>query len=487
MEPGPELRTLEQRILGHDPGLGGASGGLRKEAREVALSVATVVPPAARIIGRATELEDLNRAVSEHRLVTVTGVGGVGKTSVAQLAAAAAGHHFEDGASLVELASLGDGSMVTVAAAQALGITAAGDITSPVTVAAALANWRRLVVLDNCEHVLDEVADLVGLILNRAPDVTVLATSREPLGLPAEWVYRLDPLDLDGAADSPAVELFKRRAEAIVSGFVGDDESLVEICRQLDGLPLAIELAAARMTSMTPREFLEGIGERSRLMAGTGRRGVVRHRSLEDLIGWSYDLLDETERTVLTACSAFAGGFDIASAQAVVGRSFTGARLIDVLDSLVRKSLLVVSRVGGRTRFDWLETVRQFAHQQLVQTGQHNAVRDRHASFFGEQARDMFQIWDSPQQAKANIWLGREFANLRAAHRWSLDRGDINTASTIAVHATIIGLVAQTREPIIWAEQTIEAAERIQHPSLANLHFMAGLCGMLDRHDDGIR
>ena len=486
VEPGAELRALEQRILDHDPGLGGAPAGLSPAA--VALSAAAVVPPATQIIGRAVALNELDAAVSAHRLVTVAGVGGVGKTSIAQLVAAAASDRFDDGASFVELASLSHGGLVPVAVAQALGITAAGDITDPATVASALASWRRLVVLDNCEHVLDEVADLVGLILRRAPDVKVLATSREPLGLAAELVYRLDPLELEGDAGSPAVELFKRRAEAIVSGFVGDDESLVEICRRLDGLPLAIELAAARMTSMTPTEFLAAAGERSRLLSGAGRRGVARHRSLEDLIGWSHDLLDETERAVFTACSVFAGGFDVISAEAVVDPSSgDGFDMLDVLDSLVRKSLLVVHRVGGRTRFDWLETVRQFGQQQLVRTGRHDAVRDRHAEFFADQTRAMFEVWDSPRQAKANIWLGREFANLRAAHRWSLDHGDIGRAATIAVHATVIGLVVQTREPIIWAEQTIEAAQKTHHPSLANLYLMAGLCGMLDRHEDGIR
>ena len=240
--------------------------------------------------------------------------------------------------------------------------------------AAALEGRVRLLVIDNCEHVLDAAADLIEAILAHSATVRILATSREGLGVPDEQVWPVRSLDAAAGIDSAAVSLFVERAQGIAPGFSmvdGDEAAAVtEICQRLDGIPLAIELAASRMASMTASEMRDRLDHRFRLLVGS-RRGLERHHTLRHAVAWSYDLLDDTEKTVLDRCSVFAGGFDLQSACAVAGSDdLDEYAILEVLDALVRKSLLIADRSSGRTRFSMLETIRQFAEEQLVASGE---------------------------------------------------------------------------------------------------------------------
>ncbi len=230
-------------------------------------------------------------------------------------------------------------------------------------------------------------------------------------------------LDLDAGTDSAAVTLFVERARNVAQRFslAGADEAeaVVEICRRLDGIPLAIELAASRMASMTAGDVRDRLDHRFRLLVGS-RRGLERHYTLRHAVQWSYDLLDETEKALLNRCSVFAGGFDLQSACAVAESDDADDYVIlDLLDALVRKSLLVADRSAGRTRFSMLETIRQFAKEQLVSSGAAPGVRAAHARYFAGREADILALWDSPRQREAYDWFTVELANLRTAFRWS--------------------------------------------------------------------
>jgi len=310
-------------------------------------------------------------------------------------------------------------------------------------VAAALEGRVRLLVFDNCEHVVDSVADLVEAILAASATVTILATSREGVGVSEEQLWRVPSLDVNSATESAAVNLFVDRAQSVVSDFSlaqpGDADDVVEICRRLDGIPLAIELAASRMASMTPSEVRARLDHRFQLLVGS-RRGLHRHHTLRHAVAWSYDLLDDAEKLLLTQCSVFAGGFDLQSACAVAGFDESGDyAMLDLLDALVRKSLLVADRSSGRTRFSMLETIRQFAEEQLVAGGEATEARTAHARYFAGREADIMALWDSPRQREAYTWFAAELANLRTAFRWAADGGDLDVAAAIAIYATILG------------------------------------------------
>jgi predicted ATPase/class 3 adenylate cyclase len=437
-------------------------------------------PAPTSFIGRESELDEVQAAVKAHRLVTLTGVGGVGKTRLALEVAGRLVYEFPDGVWLFELAAVTDPAAVPDAVAAVLGITQQPDKTVSESIAAALEGRLRLLVFDNCEHVLDAAADLIEAILTHSATVRVVATSREGLGVAQEQVWPVPSLDIGAGIDSAAVSLFVERAHGIAPGFamVNGDESAaaVEICQRLDGIPLAIELAASRMASMTVSEVRDRLDQRFRLLVGS-RRGLERHHTLRHAVAWSYDLLDDTEKTVLDRCSVFAGGFDLQSACAVVG--FDDAddyAVLDQLDALVRKSLLVVDRSSGRTRFSMLETIRQFAEDQLVARGEASEIRAAHSRYFAGREADILALWDSPRQREAHDWFNIELANLRTAFRWATDHGDLDVAATIATYAGWLGICAQNYEPIAWTEELIEPARAIDHPRLAFLYVIASQC-----------
>jgi predicted ATPase len=440
-------------------------------------------PAVTSFIGRESEAGEVHAAVKAHRLVTLTGVGGVGKTRLALEVAARRADEFPDGVWFFELAAVTDPAAVPDAVAAVLGITQQPGKTVAESVAAALEGRVRLLVFDNCEHVLDAAADLIEAILAASATTTIVATSREGLGIADERLWPVPSLDVGAGVDSAAVALFVERAQNVSPRFtvgdVGEAAAVVEICRRLDGIPLAIELAASRMASMTAGEVRDRLDQRLRLLVGS-RRGLERHHTLRHAVAWSYELLDDTEQALLDRCSVFAGGFDLHSACAVAGSPDAPDDLatLDLLDALVRKSLLVADRSAGRTRFSMLETIRQFAEEQLVARGEASEVRAAHSRYFAGREADILALWDSPRQRAAYDWLTIELANLRTAFRWAADHGDLDVAATIAIYGGWLGLWVQTYEPIAWAEELIEPARAVDHPRLAFLYVIASQCYM---------
>ncbi|WP_319455554.1 MULTISPECIES: AAA family ATPase [unclassified Mycobacterium] len=446
-------------------------------------------PGTASLIGRETEVTEVQAAVRTHRLVTLTGVGGVGKTRLALEVAAQLNDEFPDGVWVFELAAVTDPAAVPDAVAAVLGITQQPGKSVTESVAAALEGRVRLLVLDNCEHLRDAVADLVEAILARSPTVKVLATSREGLGAADEQLWLVSSLDVDAGADSAAVTLFIERARSVAQRFslatTDQTAAVIEICRRLDGIPLAIELAAARLLSMTVIELRDRLDDRFRLLVGS-RRGLERHQTLRHAVAWSYDHLNDVEKSLLARCSVFAGGFDLPAACAVANSGDDLATL-DLLDALVRKSLVVTDRTSEQTRFSMLETIRQFVEEQLIGRGEATEVRTAHARYFAERETDIMAVWDSPRQREAYDWFTAELANLRAAFRWAADHGELDVAIPIAVYATVLGALTENYEPIAWAEELIEPVRAVDHPRLGDLYEVATRCQMLGRVEEAVR
>lgn len=471
--------------------------GLRSDfpaLRAVDPSPGNLRPAMTSFVGRDTEVAELKTLMRRHRLVTLTGVGGVGKTRLANEVAVQLANEFPDGAWIFELAAVTDPAAVPDAVAGALGITQQPGKNVRDSVAAAMEGRRRLLLLDNCEHLLDAAADLIEAILAHSSTVQILATSREGLGIAEERIWVVPSLqvgsELEGR-ESSAVRLFVDRAESVTPGLPmsepGEAGAVVEICRRLDGIPLAIELAASRMASMTATEVRDRLDHRFRLLVGS-RRGLQRHHTLRHAVQWSYELLDDAEKSLLEQCSVFAGGFDLQSACALAGSDeVDDYAVLDLLQALVRKSLLVVRKAGGRTRFSMLETIREFAEEQLVAHGDPTEVRSAHARYYARHEAALMALWDSPRQREAYTWFTAELPNLRNAFRWAADGGDLDVAATIATYSAFLGGVwLGISEPIAWAEELIEPARAVDHPRLAFLYVTASLCWWPGRGEDAI-
>jgi predicted ATPase len=438
--------------------------------------------PASSLVGRDAEVGQIEEALRARRLVTLTGVGGVGKTRLALEVASNLVDEFPDGVWVFELAAVADPAAIPDAVAAVLGVTQQPGKSVGESVASALEGRSRLLVFDNCEHVVESVADLVEAILAASTTVKVLATSREGIGVADEQLWRVPSLDV-GAA----VELFVERAQSVTSGLLLNETSAIEdVCRRLDGIPLAIELAASRMASMTAAEVRDRLDDRFKLLVGA-RRGLERHQTLRQAVAWSYDLLDDAEKALLTRCSVFSGGFGLQSARAVSESAEIDEYVVlDLLDALVRKSLLVADRSSGLTRFSMLETIRQFAHERLVDRGEATEARTAHARYFAGREDDVLALWDSPNQRDAYEWFMTELANLRIAFRWAADQDDLGTAATIASYANFLGNRVDVYETIGWAEELIETAKTVSHPRLAQLYVAAAQCYAIGRIEDAV-
>jgi predicted ATPase/class 3 adenylate cyclase len=439
-------------------------------------------PAVTKLIGRNYEVTELATAVCSRRLVTLTGVGGVGKTRLALEVAAEIVDEFPDGVWVFELAAVSDAGAVPDAVAAVLGVTQQPGKSVSESVVSALEGRVRLLVFDNCEHVLDAAADLIEAILTESSSVRVLATSREGLDVANEQIWPVRSLEVDAAA-----ELFMARAHSVAPGFTADDAGAVmEICRRLDGIPLAIELAASRISSMTLDDVRDRLDRRFKLLVGS-RRSLERHQTLRHAVQWSYDLLDDAEKALLERCSVFAGGFEIQSVCAVAGSGDPDDfAVMDLLHSLVRKSLLVADRSAARIRFSMLETIRQFAEEQLVAGGEADSVRTAHTRHFADREAEILALWDSPRQRESYTWFFTELANLRSAFRWGADRGDLDDAATIATYAGILAFMLENHEPVAWAEELIETARAVDHPRLASLYVVAALSWIAGRVDDAL-
>jgi predicted ATPase/class 3 adenylate cyclase/DNA-binding CsgD family transcriptional regulator len=381
-------------------------------------------------VGRQAELTQV-RELLKSRLVTVTGAGGAGKTRLAiQLAGQLTGE-FGDGVWYVDLAPITDPELVPVTVARALGLPDQPGRSTMDTLTRFVADRQMLMVLDNCEHLLDASAALVVALLEACQRLTLLATSREPIGVAGEVSWRVPSLSL---ADE-AIELFTDRARHVRPDFaVGDDNAAAvgEICRRLDGLPLAIELAAARVRALSLAEIVESLHDRFRLLTGGARTAVRRQQTLRASVDWSHALLTEPERVLFRRLAAFLGGFDLPAARAVAGHDEVERfQVLDLLTLLVDKSLVVADDSRGRTRYRLLETVRQYALEKLGESGEADAVRTRHRDHYTALAA----LLDAPAGSEyeqrieqANI----EIDNLRAAFAWSRENSDVELALALA-------------------------------------------------------
>ena len=433
------------------------------------------------MIGRDRVLPEIATLVRTHQLVTLTGVGGVGKTRLALAVAADLADGFPDGVWLVELAPVGDPDAVPDAIANALGVTPQGDSAVIDVVAEAVAGRRLLIVIDNCEHVLAAAVAAIEQVLARSDAPRILATSREGLLGSGEAVVPVAPLTLDGGVTSDAVRLFVERAGTARPGFGIFDEqtaaAVVEICQALDGLPLGIELAAARMAAMSAGEVRERLGERFRLLTGP-EHGPDRQSTLRSTVAWSVDLLDDAERRVLQTASVFAGGFDLPALCAVAEAS-DDVEILRLLDSLVRKSLVVAHHGAARTRYSMFETIRSFAHETLSE--ERAALRDRHAAHFATEAALRWERWNGPGWPDEVAWVQAELANLRAAFRWSVECGQVEVATDVAAHAALMGFSVELFETIGWAEALLEEAARADVRRLPRLYAAAGYACFVGR------
>jgi predicted ATPase/class 3 adenylate cyclase len=417
---------------------------------------------ATAFVGRGEQLAEVAAALATSRVVTLTGVGGVGKTRLALQAAAEVLPGYRDGAWLVDLGPLVDGARLVELVAATFGVLERQGQPLAMSVIDFLRAKRLLVVLDNCEHVLAAAADFVKGVVAACPDVVVLATSREGLGLVGERMLAVGSLTVppEGSpfgvtSEAEAVRLFVDRAADAKAGFVlaeGNAAAVAQLCRRLDGIPLAIELAAARVRSLTPAELAERIDERFRLLGGGRLTSVERHQTLRRAVDWSYALLTGAEQAALGRAAVFAGDFSIASAEAVI--SGEGIDMLDVLDllgRLVDKSLLIAEDRNGATRFRLLETIRQYAQERLEAAGEAEGLRRRHAEHF---AAFTAAAGDGMRGREEAAWTQRtlgELDNLRAAVIWAVAVGDADLAlrvlAPLQVHGSrtdyICGVLAQ--------------------------------------------
>jgi predicted ATPase/class 3 adenylate cyclase len=398
-----------------------------------------------RLVGRDGDIAEVRQALTRARLVTITAVGGSGKTRVALAVGEAEMQHRPAGVWFVDLTAVMNDDEVPGAIASVLGLAlGAGDLTAGVI--AYLADKAALVVLDNCEHLIDACAGFAEAFLAVGGAASILATSREALAIDGEQVVVLPPLPAD-SADAPAVRLFVDRATALDPRFeltAGNSETVATICRRLDGMPLAIELAAARCTVMSPAELLAGLDDRFRLLSGGRRR--QRTRTLEATLDWSYDLLDAQEQRVLRALGVFVDGFDVDAVAMVTGTSRNVA--LDTIEALVAKSLVDRADQAGLVRFRLLETVKAYAEDRLVDAGEAEVARGRHLDHFHRLTTVHGRIIEAEYHLSVRLVPDR--SNITSAFEWAA-----STADWVRSGELLLGAVGAHELDYAWADALI--------------------------------
>jgi predicted ATPase/class 3 adenylate cyclase len=410
--------------------------------------------------GRLDDLREHAAEVGMRRLVTFTGPGGVGKTRLAIELAALLGDEFPDGVWIVELAPVGDPDAMHATVATTLGVIPQTGMTTLGSILDWAQGRRMLLILDNCEHVLGPVVSAASAILAADEAVTVLATSREPLGVPGERVIPVPPL-----APDDAVALFADRATALdaTASFGADDEPAIRaICVRLDGIPLAIELAAARSRSLGPADLLARLDDRFRLLRGGSRGGLERHQTLRATVSWSYQLLAEPEQVLFDRLSVFAGGFDLEASEAVCGFApIDHDDVLDLISALVDKSLVTADRASGATRYRLLETLRQYGEERLEERGEARLVRQRHLSYYLRLADRAYVLWKSARYSEGAAAFVAEWDNFRVAHTTAIALEDLDAAEALLDATYAPALHEQRVEFLDWAERTLgDGADR---------------------------
>jgi predicted ATPase/class 3 adenylate cyclase len=446
-------------------------------------------------VGREEVVAEVKALLERHRLVTLTGTGGAGKTRCAIQVGAELVDGSGNGVWLAELAPISDSSLVGSVIARALSVQESPNRPIQDTLLAYLKRKRLLLILDNCEHVIEEARTVAAAILHACPEVRILATSREGLNISGEQVYRMPSLSVPSVGQTVSAQdlltfgaplLFVDRALSVDNRFALTDENVphvVGICRRLDGIPLAIELAAARVKVLSARQLAQMLDERFRVLTGGYRSALPRHQTMRALIDWSYDLLSNEERGLFRKLSIFAGGFTLESATAVCGdETLDEIAILDQLSSLVDKSLVQAEPVGSGTRYRLLESTRQYAREKLNESGAYDGVARAHATAYLALAEELEETHETTND---RAWLARaepELENFRAALGWALGaRGDVFLGQRLAGTLRLVWSAFGAAEGRQWLQTARELADAQTPPAtlaaldLAEALFASGL------------
>ncbi len=481
----PTLRELETRVLTEDPAL-------LVPTPDPARGRAGRLPAdGTRLVGRTAEVTGLAQLARAQRLLTLTGPGGVGKTRLAQRLASELWDEMRGEVFIVELAAVHDPTSTVAAIATGVDVQQRQYLSVEESLVEYLRGRRALLVLDNCEHLRASIASVVERLLGQCADLTVVCTSREVLGLPVEQVWRVEPLavaDADAGfaeiGDAPAVRLFVERAGGARSGFLltpDNARAVASVVARVDGLPLAIELAAARIRVMSPAALAVRLGERLDLLEGAQTSMIERHRTLGDLVAWSYDLLDADERAVFDRLCVFAGGFGLDAVESVcVDPGQDALEVARVLADLVDKSMVQVMDPEV-PRYRLLETLREFGRDRLAATDQAE-VRSRHARYHVTLAEQSAEALMGPDEAAAVAVIDRDFDNLREAYVWALEHADVDVALRLVVALREYSFRTMRAEVVGWADDALQLPDALSHP-LAPLALAVGAYGRFARGD----
>jgi predicted ATPase len=444
--------------------------GLPSQAIPQAKKPITNLPaPLTSFIGREKELSEIIRLINHHRLVTLTGSGGVGKTRLSLRVGEQTLENYADGVWFVELASLSDPALLPQTVTALLGIPTQSDIPYTDLLINFLRSKYVLLILDNCEHLADGCAHFSEALLKSCPDLKILATSREPLDMMGEALFRVPSLELpdlqqqpDTFKDFESVKLFEERAQLVQFDFSLTPKNafaVAQISQRLDGIPLAIELAAAKVGMLSIEQIAQQLDESFNILTGASRTALPRHHTLRASIKWSWDLLTEAEQILMWQLSVFAGGWTLDAAQAVCDGDVS-----ELTNSLVKKSLVVVNQKAGHdTRYRFHEVVRQYAQEKFVETSEEENLRTRHMSYFVRLTEQVEPKLTGPTQLE---WLERlkdERDNVRAALRWA-DQTDLEAGLYLSRQFGFFGYIFDLREGHYWLSRFLERAESKNYP-----------------------
>ncbi len=471
LDPSRELANLDASILAGTYSSTALGAPIGERDQRIAESLPRF---ATSMIGRQHEVEDISEAVNHGGLVTLVGAGGVGKTRIAVAVASRVRESFPDGVWFVDLAAVTESSGVATATCRAIGLTV-NPAHALDHLVRSMSSTKALVILDNCEQVLDGVAQLAEAFGSANHGFCLLTTSREALAVEHEILRPIRPLLVGDVNSGGALDLFLRRASDLGGALDPHDYTVVaEICARLDGLPLAIELAATRVRALGPSDLLEALSERLDSLRSS-RKFAKRHRTLRLTVEWSFDLLDRRQQLGFSLLAVFLGGFDVRAAQAILAtEGFTAVDTIDLLSELVDKSMIEVeSSISGR-RFRLLETLRQFAVERLLKHGPEMA-RDEHAIHYERRVTELLTALRSPSEKEASDAFLVDDGNIRAAFEWSISRDDFETAATIAEIAWEFGYQRMNYEALDWIEAIYDEA---LHRRIAAMPALAAIRGV---------
>lgn len=423
-------------------------------------------------VGRTRLLATIRQRLQDSRLITVTGIGGVGKSRTALRIANMTRERFKDGVWYVDLARLQDPSMVHHTITAALGIADQSPRDSTDTLTEWLADREILLILDTCEHLVDACAELAQELLARAPKLRIIATSRRSLNTPGEHTVAVPPLTVPG--DEPmenpfnneAVQLFGERASAVVPDFVVDEQNITavaELCRRLDGIPLAIELAAVRLRALSVEQILTLLADRFSLLSGASRTALPRHQTLRAAIGWSHELCEPAERLLWARLSVFAGDFELDSARYVcAGDGLQADNVMNVISGLVEKSVLLSHSTRSGQRYRLIDTLRQYGEEWLDKLGETETLRRRHRDYYLKLAERGEHAWSGPRQVHWFVRMSQEHDNIRVAVDYCLSHpGDANVGLELLASLWFLWVACGfAREGVHYLERALRASPR---------------------------